>query len=100
VTLTQKQRTARSITQTVFFPLPLALDLDNTAEELGISRNKLINICTTLGLQDKNKLRKVLSKGERATNSDPQSSRDEAVKTTTTTTPHQGAHSEEVEAVV
>jgi hypothetical protein len=69
--ITPKQIADRKITQTVFIPLPLAIDLDNAANELGVSRNKIINVCTTLGLQDKAKLRNALLEGNGLPASDP-----------------------------
>lgn len=92
-TITAKQIADRKITQTVFYPLALAVDLDKAAEEFGISRNKLINACTTLGLQDKEKLKEMLLEGgRRATNSNPH----QPAYTNTASMPH-GTNSQEAQ---
>jgi hypothetical protein len=89
--ITQKQRAARSITQTVYYSLPLAVEIDDTAEELGISKNKLINLCTTFGLQNKDKLKEALS-GKQVSNQNPRTA---VVPNAVTPTP-QASNSKEV----
>lgn len=96
--ITQKQIADRKVTTTVFIPLSNAVELENTAKNLGISKNKLINSCIDSGLKNKDKMpifdynNNTLSKGDRFPATAPQRSAAptvvEAVVATPTTTTH------------
>ena len=103
-TITAKQRAARKVTQTVFIPLATAVELDEAAKQLGISRNKLINYCVIFGLKYREGLiindnKNIVPSGLEATNQTPRAAAplvlEEAV--TTTPTPHKESNQEEAE---
>ena len=54
-TITKKQIQTRRVVQTLYIPLPIAIQIDIEAKRLGISRSRLINRFITQGLNSNNK---------------------------------------------
>jgi hypothetical protein len=53
--LTQRQIQKRKVVQTLYIPLPVAIQIDDEAKRLGISRSAVINQFIAQGLNNNNK---------------------------------------------
>jgi hypothetical protein len=53
--LIQKQPMARKLNQTVYLPVSVADWIEKKAEEVGISKNEMLNRLIIMGLEESNK---------------------------------------------
>jgi hypothetical protein len=54
-TITEKQIQTRRVVQTLYIPLPVAIQIDDEAKRSGVSRSTLINQFIAQGLNNNNK---------------------------------------------